>query len=82
MLNITCTFCRSPINISDGELALIMQEVGDQKRKSYLINCSRCRRGNKVPVRRIQQAWRLAGSPSPPEPETVSGSVAEEAGEE
>ena len=67
MLNITCTFCRAPINLNDDELALIMQEVGDKPPKSYLVTCPACRRGNKLPMRRIQQAYRLAGSPPAPE---------------
>lgn len=67
MLNITCTFCRAPINLSDGELALIMEDVGDQRPKSYLVTCNSCRRGNKVPMKRIRQAYQLAGSPHPPE---------------
>lgn len=67
MLHITCTFCRAPINLSDGDLALIMQEAGDQRRKSYLVTCPSCRRGNKVPMRRIRQAWQLAGRPTVPE---------------
>lgn len=71
MLNVTCTFCRAPINLSDGELALIVAEVerDDQgkKPKSHLITCYSCRRGNKVPWQRIEQAYRLAGSPPPPE---------------
>ena len=71
MLNITCTVCRSPINLSDGDLALIMDEVGDKPPKSYLVNCPRCRRGNKLPMRRIEQAYRLAGSPPVPVPSPV-----------
>lgn len=78
MLNITCTFCRAPINLNDDELALIMQEIGDQKRKSYMVTCYTCRRGNKVPVQRISQAWRLAGSPAAPEPVELAADAAEE----
>ena len=63
MLNITCTFCRAPINLSDGDLALIMQKVGSQRPKSVPVTCPTCRRGNKVPMQRLQQAYRLAGSP-------------------
>jgi hypothetical protein len=67
MLNLTCTFCRAPINLNDGDLALIMAEVGDQRPKSYPVPCPSCRRTNKVPMKRIQQAYRLAGSPPLPE---------------
>lgn len=67
MLNLTCTFCRAPINLSDGDLALIMAEVGDQRPKSHPVPCPNCRRTNKVPMKRIQQAYRLAGSPPLPE---------------
>ncbi|MEA3335225.1 MAG: hypothetical protein U9R25_04900 [Chloroflexota bacterium] len=67
MLSITCTFCRAPINLNDGELALIMQEVEEKKPKSYLITCWTCRKGNKVPMKRIEQAYVLAGSPPVPE---------------
>lgn len=67
MLNITCTYCRAPINLNDGDLALIMQEVGDKRPKSVVVPCPACRRANKVPTQRLQQAYRLAGSPPLPE---------------
>lgn len=74
MLNITCTYCRAPINLNDGDLALIMQEGGSignhpggKRPKSVVVSCPACRRANKVPTQRLQQAYRLAGSPSVPE---------------
>lgn len=67
MLNITCTFCRAPINLSDGDLAMIMQKVGSQRPKSAPVTCPTCRRSNKVPMQRLQQAYRLAGSPETPQ---------------
>lgn len=71
MLNITCTFCRAPINLSDGDLALLMQEVSAKRPKSVPVPCPACRRANKVPTQRLQQAYRLAGSPPVPEPAPV-----------
>ncbi|MEZ4767630.1 MAG: hypothetical protein R2844_04315 [Caldilineales bacterium] len=66
MLNISCTYCRSPINISDGELAIIMQEAGGTRPKSAPVTCPNCRKTNKVPFKRLAQAYKLAGSPPPP----------------
>lgn len=73
MLNITCTYCRAPINLNDGDLALIVQAMGVTGRqaggkgpKSAPVPCPTCRRVNKVPVQRLQQAYRLAGSPAAP----------------
>ncbi len=72
MLNITCTFCRAPINLSDADLALVMQEIGDKRPKSVPIPCPNCRRANKVPWQRLQQAYRQAGSPPPPQTEDTT----------
>ena len=69
MLNISCTYCRSPINVSDGELAIIMQEVGDKRPKSAPVSCPNCRKTNKVPFKRLAQAYKMAGSPPPVEEE-------------
>jgi len=63
MLNLTCTYCRAPINLSDGELARIMQEAGDKHGKSAPVTCASCRRTNKIPMQRLQLAYRQAGSP-------------------
>lgn len=78
MLNITCTYCRAPINLNDADLALIMQEVGNKRPKSVVVPCPACRRANKVPTQRLQQAYRLAGSPPVPEPTPAESPVANE----
>ena len=65
MLNISCTYCRSPINISDGELAMIMQAAGGKRPKSAPVSCPNCRKTNKVPFQRLAQAYKMAGSPPP-----------------
>ncbi len=85
MLNITCTYCRAPINLNDGELALIMQELdntgrqaGGKRPKSAPVPCPTCRRINKVPAQRLQQAYRLAGSPPAPTPVPAESSPAPE----
>ncbi len=66
MLNISCTYCRSPITVSDGELARIMQEAGGKRPKSAPVSCPNCRKSNKVPFQRLAQAYKLAGSPAAP----------------
>lgn len=78
MLNITCTFCRAPINLSDGDLALLMQKVGAKGPKSVAVPCPTCRRTNKVPTQRLRQAYRLAGSPATPEAAPVEAPAAED----
>lgn len=79
MLHVSCTYCRAPINLSDGELAEIVQTAGGKKSGSAPVTCPSCRRGNKVPMQRIVQAYRLAGSPPPPEPPAVEAPLAEPA---
>lgn len=71
MLNISCTYCRSPINVSDGELAMIMQAAEGKRPKSAPVSCPNCRKTNKVPFQRLAQAYKMAGSPPPPEEEVV-----------
>lgn len=71
MLNISCTYCRSPINVSDGELAMIMHEAGGKHPKSAPVSCPSCRKTNKVPFRRLSLAYKLAGSPAVPEERSV-----------
>lgn len=71
MLNISCTYCRSPINVNDGELAMIIQAAGGKRPKSAPVNCPNCRKTNKVPFQRLAQAYKMAGSPPPPEEEVV-----------
>ena len=71
MLNISCTYCRSPINIGDSELAMIMQAAGGKRPKSAPVTCPYCRKTNKVPFQRLAQAYKMAGSPLPPEEEVV-----------
>ena len=80
MLNISCTYCRSPINVGDGELALIIQAAEGKHPKSAPVTCPNCRKTNKVPFKRLEQAYKLAGSPLPPEEEPVE--EAEPAAEE
>ena len=63
MLNLTCTYCRAPINLSDGDLARMLQEAGDKHGKSAPVTCASCRRTNKIPMQRLQLAYRQAGSP-------------------
>ena len=63
MLNISCTYCRAPISVSDAELAEIVQGVGSKSAKSVPIVCHSCRRANKVARKRVEQAYRQAGSP-------------------
>lgn len=77
MLNISCTYCRAPINLSDGDLARAVQAAGDKRPKTAPVTCPSCRRTNKVPFDRIQRAYRMAGSPPLPEEETPA--VADEA---
>ena len=79
MLHVSCTYCRAPINLSDGELAEIVQKAGGKKSGSAPVTCPNCRRGNKVPMQRIVQAYRQAGSPPPPESPSVEAQVAEPA---
>jgi hypothetical protein len=67
MLAVSCTYCRSPINISDSELAQIIEEAGGKRPKSAPVTCPNCRKTNKVPYRRLEQAYKLAGSPAAPE---------------
>ncbi len=67
MLNISCTYCRAPINLSDGDLAQAVHEAGDKRPKTTHVTCPSCRRTNKVPFDRVRQAYRMAGSPPPPE---------------
>jgi hypothetical protein len=67
MLNISCTYCRAPINLSDGDLAEAVHAAGDKRPKSAPFTCPSCRRINKVPFDRVRQAYRLAGSPPPPQ---------------
>ena len=69
MLNISCTYCRSPINVSDGELAMIMQAAGGKRPKSAPVSCPNCRKTNKVPFQRLAQAYKMAGSPPLPQEE-------------
>ncbi len=78
MLNISCTYCRAPINLSDGDLAQAVHEAGDKRPKTTHVTCPSCRRTNKVPFDRVRQAYRMAGSPPPPEEEapTVEGEAA------
>ena len=68
MLNISCTYCRAPIAVSDAELAQIMQDAGKKPPKSVPIVCNTCRRANKLATKRVEQAYRLAGSPPAPPP--------------
>jgi hypothetical protein len=63
MVNLSCTYCRAPINLGDGDLARIMQEAGSKRAKSAPVTCPTCRRTNKVPMQRLQLAYRQAGSP-------------------
>jgi|GEM_PF-1415233 len=63
MLNISCTYCRAPINLSDGDLAQAVHEAGDKRPKTTHVTCPSCRRTNKVPFDRVRQAYRMAGSP-------------------
>lgn len=72
MINLSCTYCRAPINLGDGDLARIMQETAGKKVKSAPITCPACRRTNKVPMQRLQVAYRQAGSP-PVEPSPGEG---------
>lgn len=81
MLNVSCTYCRAPINLSDAELAEIVQKAGNKKSGSAPVTCPNCRRGNKVPMQRIVQAYRLAGSPPPPAAPAPEAPPAEPAGE-
>lgn len=81
MLNISCTYCRSPINVSDGELAMIIQAAGGKRPKSAPVSCPNCRKTNKVPFQRLAQAYKMAGSPLPQEEEVVEP-VADAASEE
>ena len=68
MLNISCTYCRAPINLSDGDLAQAVHEAGGKRPKTTSVTCPSCRRTNKVPFDRVQRAYRMAGSPAlPPE---------------
>lgn len=67
MLNISCTYCRAPINLSDGDLAEAVHTAGGKRPKSAPVTCPSCRRINKVPFDRVRQAYRLAGSPPLPE---------------
>jgi uncharacterized Zn finger protein (UPF0148 family) len=67
MLNISCTYCRAPINLSDGDLAQAVHEAGDKRPKTTHVTCPSCRRTNKVPFDRVRQAYRMAGSPPPEE---------------
>lgn len=71
MLNISCTYCRSPINVGDGELAMIMQAAEGKRPKSAPVSCPNCRKTNKVPFQRLAQAYKMAGSPPPPEEDVV-----------
>ncbi len=84
MLNISCTYCRSPINVSDGELAMIIQAAGGKRPKSAPVSCPNCRKTNKVPFKRLDQAYKMAGSPPPPveEEEAATEEEAVEASEE
>jgi hypothetical protein len=66
MLNISCTYCRAPINLSDGDLARAVQEAEGKRPKTTPVTCPSCRRTNKVPFDRVRQAYRMAGSPPPP----------------
>jgi hypothetical protein len=63
MLNLSCTYCRAPINLGDGDLARIVTEAGGKPGKSAPVTCPTCRRTNKVPMQRLQLAYRQAGSP-------------------
>ena len=72
MLSVTCTFCRAPINLNDGDLAQIREEIGDSRPKSYLVTCPNCRRGNKLPMDRLRRAYDLAGRPQPAAPEDAA----------
>jgi hypothetical protein len=63
MINLSCTYCRAPINLGDGDLARIMQETAGKKVKSAPVTCPTCRHTNKVPMQRLQLAYRQAGSP-------------------
>ncbi len=67
MLNLSCTYCRAPINLSDGDLARAVHEAEGKRPKSTPVTCPNCRRTNKVPFDRVRQAYRLAGSPPPEE---------------
>jgi uncharacterized Zn finger protein (UPF0148 family) len=67
MLNISCTYCRAPINLSDGDLARAVQEAKGKRPKTTPVTCPSCRRTNKVPLDRVQRAWRMAGSQPAPE---------------
>ncbi|MER2600540.1 MAG: hypothetical protein ABTQ73_13565 [Caldilineales bacterium] len=66
MLNFSCTYCRAPINLSEGDLAQIMQTLGGKRPKSVPVPCPACRKSNKMPLERIRRAWQMAGSPSAP----------------
>lgn len=66
MLNLSCTYCRAPINLSDGDLARAMQTVEGKRPKSIPVLCPSCRRTNKAPYDRLARAYRLAGSPPAP----------------
>ena len=66
MVNLSCTYCRAPINLSDGDLAQIIQTVDGKRAKSAPVPCPVCRKINKMPFDRLERAWRLAGSPTPP----------------
>lgn len=74
MLNISCTYCRAPINLSDGDLAQAIHGAESKRPKSTPVTCPSCRRTNKVPFDRVRQAYRMAGSPPPPE-ETPAAEV-------
>lgn len=69
MLNVSCTYCRAPINMSDGDLARALHEAGDKRPKTVAVTCHSCRRTNKIPFDRVQRAFRMAGSPPLPEEE-------------
>lgn len=64
MLNISCTYCRAPINLSDGDLAQLMQDASGKRPKSVPVPCPVCRKMNRVPFDRVQRFYRLAGSPA------------------
>ena len=66
MLNLSCTYCRAPINLSDGDLARAMQAVEGKRPKSIPVPCPNCRRINKAPYDRLARVYRLAGSPPAP----------------
>lgn len=64
MLNISCTYCRAPINLSDGDLAQAVHEAGDKRPKTTHVTCPSYAAATRYPSNRVRQAYRMAvGSP-------------------